>query len=169
MAKTCEFCGTVGGHKRLVCEARVARLEGELAEAKAMLSDNPDHSDLDAVVFEANRLEGRNAALTAALRETGADAHSAYMNRHLFPATRHEGTFMDCPTALCTNRRAALSDTGEGMEVREQAWRVIGKLLIIAEGYSDAIHTLGLKETSTRETEITIGEARAALAALGGE
>ena len=36
--------------------ARIADLERQLAEAKAILSDLPDHSDLDAAVFEANAL-----------------------------------------------------------------------------------------------------------------
>lgn len=36
-----------------------ADLERQLAEAKAVLSDLPDHSDVDAAVFEANALRGQ--------------------------------------------------------------------------------------------------------------
>ena len=40
---------------------RIRDLERQLAEAKAILSDLPDHSDVDAAVFEANALRGQLA------------------------------------------------------------------------------------------------------------
>ena len=44
-------------------EARIAEYERQLAEALAILSDLPDHSDVDAAVLEANALRAENARL----------------------------------------------------------------------------------------------------------
>ena len=46
---------------------RIADLERQLAEAKTILSDLPDHSDVDAAVFEANALRGQLAEVQGKL------------------------------------------------------------------------------------------------------
>lgn len=48
--------------------ATLADLERQLAEAKAILSDLPDHNDVDAAVFEANALRGQLAAAQGKLK-----------------------------------------------------------------------------------------------------
>ena len=53
-------------------KARIISLERQLAEAKAILSDQPDHSDVDAAAFEANALRSQLAEKKGKLEEAQA-------------------------------------------------------------------------------------------------
>ena len=117
-------------------KAQVARLEAELAEAKAMLSDNPDHSDLDAAVFEANRLAGREAAMAAALKIAQGhceELREAWERGALDEHDGKGGTRSNRNVEVLLAIRATLSpDAGAGWlppEVREQARKAIQAVL----------------------------------------
>ena len=51
-------------------------LERQLAEAKTILSDLPDHSDVDAAVFEANALRGQLAEAQGKLAAVDKELHT---------------------------------------------------------------------------------------------
>jgi len=55
---------------------RIADLERQLAEAKTILSDLPDHSDVDAAVFEANALRGQLAEAQGKLAAVDKELHT---------------------------------------------------------------------------------------------
>ena len=59
-------------------KARIISLERQLEEAKALLSDLPDHSDVDAAVFAANAFRGQLAEAKEKLKRCGQENCMGY-------------------------------------------------------------------------------------------